>query len=124
MGHPRPRFRLFLSFHFFKKWAIPGLLFAYFFIQTLLYFYKMGHPRPLFVLFIQTLQFLQQLYVKKSIQYTMPGFEPITFRFESHPISTRLGLPPSISTFLQHIIVQIESFSNQPWDSNTRPLGP
>ena len=46
----------------------------------------MGHPRPLSrlfsVFFKQTLlQFLQQINMKKlSIQYTAPGFEPVTFR--------------------------------------------
>ena len=44
------------------KWAIPGLFFVY------------------FCLFKQTLQFLQQIYVKMSIQYTVLGFEPTTFR--------------------------------------------
>ena len=47
-------------------------------------FLKMGQPRPLFSLFSfffkQTIQFLQQANVKnvKSIQYTAPGFEPMT----------------------------------------------
>ena len=39
----------------------------------------MGHTRALFRLFNQTLQFLQQIYVKMSIQYTVLGFEPTTF---------------------------------------------
>ena len=33
-----------------------------------------------FVFFKQTFQFLQQIYVKMSLQYTVLGFEPITFR--------------------------------------------
>ena len=41
----------------------------------------MGHTRPLFLLFLsfKTLQFLQHLYVKMSIQYTVLAFEPTTF---------------------------------------------
>ena len=48
----------------FFKWANPGL-FSF-----------------IFGLFKQTIQFLQQINVKKvmSIQYTMQGFEPTTFR--------------------------------------------
>ena len=43
----------------------------------------MGQPRALFVyfrLFKQTLQFLQQIFVKNGmpIRYTVPGFEPTT----------------------------------------------
>ena len=46
----------------FLNGAIPGLFFIYFRV------------------FKQTLQFLQQIGVwKKSIQYTVPGFEPTTF---------------------------------------------
>ena len=46
----------------FLNGAIPGLFFIY------------------FLVFKQTLQFLQQIGVwKKSIQYTVPGFEPTTF---------------------------------------------
>ena len=46
-----------------KKWSILGLFFVY------------------FRLFKQTLQFLQQIYVKNvmTIQYTVLGFEPTTF---------------------------------------------
>ena len=45
---------------------------------------KIGHPRPLFRLFRlfkQTLQFLQQIYVKNvmTIQYMVSGFEPTAF---------------------------------------------
>ena len=47
-----------LKFVFFKKWANPGLFYCSF---------------PVF--FKQTsLQFLQQIYVKKSNQYTVPAF--------------------------------------------------
>ena len=43
----------------------------------------MSQPRPylsfIFGLFKQTsLNFLQQIYVKTSIKYMMPGFEPMT----------------------------------------------
>ena len=31
-----------------------------------------------------------------SIQYTAPGFEPMTFGHESPPITTRPGLPPKL----------------------------
>ena len=30
-----------------------------------------------------------------SIQYTVPGFKPMTFGYESLPITTRPGLPPN-----------------------------
>ena len=43
----------------------------------------MGHPRPLlrfFIFFKQTIIFLQQIYVKNAIQYTVLGFEPTIFR--------------------------------------------
>ena len=63
----------------------------------------MGQPRPLlsFILglFKQTsLQFLQQIYVKISIQYTVPGFEPTTFgtRVSSHNQWTRAPAPGSL----------------------------
>ena len=46
---------------FLKKWANPGLFFVY------------------FRLFKQTLQFLQQINVKMSIQYPALGFELTTF---------------------------------------------
>ena len=53
----------FFVFHFyFNKWAIHGLFFIY------------------FRLFKPTLQFLQQICIKKSIQYMLLGFEPTTFR--------------------------------------------
>ena len=53
---------LYLAIPFFKKkWANPGLFFVY------------------FRLFKQTLQFLQQINVKMSIQYPAPGFELTTF---------------------------------------------
>ena len=45
----------------FLKWANPGLFFVY------------------FRLFKHTLQFLQQINVKMSIQYTVLGFELTTF---------------------------------------------
>ena len=45
----------------FKNWVIPGLFFVY------------------FPLFKQTIQFLQQIDVKKSIQYMELGFKPTTF---------------------------------------------
>ena len=46
---------------FFYKWANPGLFFIYFWS------------------FQKTIQFLQQMYIKISIQYTVPRFEPTTF---------------------------------------------
>ena len=53
-------------------------------IGSELIFLKMGQSRPLFLfifgLFKQTLlQFLQQINVKMSIQYPVPGFELTTF---------------------------------------------
>ena len=44
-------------------------------------------------LFKQPLQFLQQIYVKKSIQYTPLGFKPL--EHESPPLTTRAVLPPN-----------------------------
>ena len=37
---------------------------------------------------------LQQIYVKKSIQYMVPGLNPRPSEHESPPITTRPGLPP------------------------------
>ena len=49
----------------FFKWANPGLFFVY------------------FGLFKQTLQiFTTNICEKMSIQYTVPGFEPMTFRMQ------------------------------------------
>ena len=63
------------------KWAILGVFSIYF--------------RP----FKQTLQFLQQIYVKifMTIQYTAPGFQPTTFgtQVSSHNHKTRA---PALST--------------------------
>ena len=46
-------------------------------------FFKTGHPPSLFHLFLSfqtnNTQFLQQGYVKMSIQYMVQGFEPMTF---------------------------------------------
>ena len=50
--------------------------------RKLFLFLKMGYPQPLFRLFKQTLQFLQQFLWKLSIQYTVLGFEPTTFRLQ------------------------------------------
>ena len=60
----------------FVKWAILGVFSIYF--------------RP----FKQTLQFLQQIYVKifMTIQYTAQPLEPLEHK--SPPITTRPGLPP------------------------------
>ena len=64
---------------FFKKWANPGLFFVY------------------FHLFKQTLQFLQQINVKKcpsSIRRQDSNSQPSDF--ESPPLTTRPRLPPNI----------------------------
>ena len=66
-----------LQVHFLKKWANPSL----FFIN--------------FCLFKQTLQFLQQIKVKKcpsSIQRRDSNFQPSDY--ESPPLTTGPGLPP------------------------------
>ena len=66
-----------LQRYFFKKWAIPGLFFLY------------------LCLFKQTLQFLQQINVKKcpsSIQCW--DLNQQTLEHESPPITTRPGPPP------------------------------
>ena len=62
-------------------------------------FLKMGQPRPLFSfifgLFKQTLQFLQQLYVKKCpSSIRCRDSNPRPSECESLPITTRPGLPP------------------------------
>ena len=36
-----------------------------------------------------------------SIQFTVPGFEPMTFAHESPPITTRPGLPPNLFAISQ-----------------------
>ena len=69
--------------------------------STSSFFKKMGQPRPLFVyfrLFKQTLQFLQQINVKKcpsSIRRWDSNSQPCDY--ESPPLTTRPGLPPSSS---------------------------
>ena len=50
-----------LAMIIFFKWANPGLFFVYFWSY-------------------QTIQFLQQINVKMSIQYKVPGFQPMTFQ--------------------------------------------
>ena len=63
------------------------------------FFKKMGQPQPLFRfifgLFKQTLQFLQQIYVKKcpSSKWCWES-NPWPLDRESLPITTRPGLPP------------------------------
>ena len=65
----------------------------------------MGHPRPLFrlfsVFFNQTLiQFLQQYNVKMSINYTVLGFEPTSFRTWFSSQNNLTGAPsPTERTF-------------------------
>ena len=56
-------------------------------------FIDMGYPRPLFLLFsyfqANITFFTTNIREKISIQYTVLGFEPTTFRYESPPITTR-----------------------------------
>ena len=52
---------IFTLFLFYKKCAITGLFFVYFRFNK------------------QTIQFLQQIHVKMSIQYTVLRFKPTTF---------------------------------------------
>ena len=61
----------------------------------------MGHPRPLFRLFLvffkQTIQRVQQINVKKCPSITQcwdSNSQPSNY--ESPPLTTRRGLPPSI----------------------------
>ena len=66
----------------FKKWANPGLFFIY------------------FCLFKHTLQFLQQINVKKcpsSMWWRDSNSRPL--EHESPPITTRPGLPPCQPNF-------------------------
>ena len=60
--------------------------------------------RPLFSLFSSlqiNMTFLQKKFLRKrSIQYSVLGFEPMTFRHESALITTRPGFPPLCKTFL------------------------
>ena len=63
----------------------------------------MGHARPLFHLFssfLQTLQFLQQQYVKNTIasQYKAPGFEPKTFGTRVSSLNYLTRGPALVST--------------------------
>ena len=53
-----------------------------------------------FRLFKQTIQFLQQINVKMSIQYLVLGFEPMTFEHESPSITTRPPFTISVHLFL------------------------
>ena len=62
-------------------------------------FLKMGQPQPLLSFILRlfkqtTLQFLQQIYVKFSIHYTVPGYDPTIFGHESPLITTEPRLPP------------------------------
>ena len=64
-------------------------------------FLKMGQPRPLFLfifgLFKQTIQFLQQIYVKKCpSSIWCRDLNPQPLERESLPITTRPGLLPHI----------------------------
>ena len=58
-----------------------------------------------FRLFKQTLQFLQQIYVKNvlTIQYTAP--RPL--EYESPPLTTRQGLPPKLDVFYLYLCLII-----------------
>ena len=64
-----------------------------------IYFLLMGHPRTLliyFCLFKQTLQFLQQIYVKMLCPSKLwcRDLNPQPSEHGSSPITTRLGFPP------------------------------
>ena len=74
----------------------------------------MGQPRPLFRLF-QSFQtnntFFQQINVKNvqmSIQFTAPGFKPMTFH-ELSPITTRPGHLP-LMPFIVSLSLYFQSF--------------
>ena len=58
-------------------------LLGFTYLVDLLHCKKLGLVRPLFRLFLvffkQTIQILQQINVKMSIQYPKPGFELMTF---------------------------------------------
>ena len=66
----------------FEKWPISSLFFIVLYFQT--------HSGCFFNKFMW----------KMSIQYTMLGFEPITFGTWVSPITTRPGLPPDKNYFL------------------------
>ena len=75
----------------------------------------MGQPRPLFCLFSvffkQTLQFLQQINVKKcpsSIRRRDSNPRPLDR--EPPPITTRPGLPPKKVFFTLQIFTRADSF--------------
>ena len=72
----------FICLEVYFKWANAGLFLIY------------------FPLFKQTLQVLQQLYVKKCS--SVLGFEPTTFTHDSFPITTRPGLPSNLSWSVSH----------------------
>ena len=65
--------------------------------QLKLFFFNNG-PSSFSFIFVfsnKLYNFLQQINVKRSIQYKALGFEPTTFKREYLPITTRLGLPPN-----------------------------
>ena len=57
-----------------------------------------------FRIFMQTLQYLNQIYVKISIQYW--DSKPQPSELESPPVTTRPGLPPSCPVILNLIIFE------------------
>ena len=79
-----------VSIFFLKKWANPDLFFIY------------------FRLFKHTLQFLQQINVKKcpsSIRFRDSNSQPM--EHESPPITTRPGLPPKNSILLLWLTISL-----------------
>ena len=57
-------------------------------------FKKLGQSQPLFLLFSSFQANITIFTINISIQDTVLGFEPTTFRHESTPITTRPGLLP------------------------------
>ena len=90
----------------------------------------MGKPWPLFRLFLSfsnKIIILQQIYVI-SIQYTMLGFEPMTFRHESPSIITKQGsrlmLPIFYNYFQFNCKISIGRWrASNPWLHNGKSSG-
>ena len=85
----------------------------------------MGHPRPLFHLFSsfkQTLQFLQQINMKKCpSSIWCQDQNPRPLEYESPPIITRPGLPPLKKIFYSFNIF-CDRYSKTSWPQMTESL--
>ena len=68
-----------------------------------------------------TIQILQQINVKMSLQYPPPGFELTTFRlYESPPLTTSFSC---FFLFLAQLFCSVRSLSLRRWDLNSEKIG-